>query len=401
MDVKTAFLNGTLKEDIFMKIPQGIVCNNENVCKLNKAIYGLKQAARCWFEVFEQTLRDFKFKNSPVDPCIYVKDNGDINKNIYVLLYVDDLVIATSDISVMNNFKEYLKTKFRMTDLGEIRYFIGIKIEVEEDKISLSQSAYISKVLHKYNMLECKTVSTPLPSKLNYEMLNSDASYNAPCRSLVGTLMYIMLCTRPDIATAINILSRYTNKNNIELWQGLTRILRYLKGNIDMKLVFTRNSDYAHMFVGYVDSDWGGNEIDRRSTTGYLFKMYNSNLICWNTKKQNSVAASSTEAEYMALFEAVREALWLKSISESINIKLNNQIKIFEDNQGCISIASNPSSHKRSKHIDIKYHFAREQIENNIIIIEYIPTENQLADILTKPLVAGRFVELRSKLGLQ
>ncbi|KAH8241673.1 hypothetical protein KR038_004769, partial [Drosophila bunnanda] len=127
-------------------------------------------------------------------------------------------------------------------------------------------------------------------------------------------------------------------------------------------------------------------ENDRKSTTGYLFKMFNSNVICWNTKRQNSVAASSTEAEYMALFEAVREALWLKFLLDSINMKLDKPIKILEDNQGCISIASNPSCHKRSKHIDIKYHFSREQIENNIISIEYIPSEKQLADLFTKPL---------------
>jgi len=401
MDVKTAFLNGTLKEEIYMKVPQGIFCSNEKVCKLNKAIYGLKQAARCWFDVFEQALKGFGFINSPVDRCIYFQDKGDIKKNIYVLLYVDDLVVATLDIETLRNFKQYLMTKFRMTDLGEIKYFIGIKIEIGQDQICLSQSAYIKKVLNKFNMEECKPVSTPLPSKLNYELLNSDEKYDAPCRNLIGSLMYLMLCTRPDLATSVNILSRYTNKNNIELWQCLKRILRYLKGNIDMKLIFKKNFDFEHIFVGYVDSDWGGNENDRKSTTGYLFKMFNSNLICWNTKRQNSVAASSTEAEYMALFEAVREALWLKSLLESVSIKLDRPIKIFEDNQGCISIASNPTCHNRSKHIDIKYHFTREQIENNTISIEYISSENQLADIFTKPLPSGRFKELRNKMGLQ
>jgi len=129
-------------------------------------------------------------------------------------------------------------------------------------------------------MGDCKSVSNPLPSKLNYEMLNSDDTYDAPCRNLIGSLMYVMLCTRPDIAIAVNILSRYTNKNNRELWQCLKRVLRYIRGNIDMKLVFKRNIDFEHVFVGYVDSDWGGNENDRKSTTGYLFKMFNSNLIC-------------------------------------------------------------------------------------------------------------------------
>jgi len=190
------------------------------------------------------------------------------------------------------------------------------------------------------------------------------------------------------------------NKNNAELWICLKRILRYFKGNIDKKLEFKKNLSFENIFVGYADSDWGGNEIDRKSTTGFLFKMFNQNLICWNKKNQNSVAASSTKAEYMALFEAVREALWLKSLLESVHIQFERPIKLYEDNQGCKSIANNPSCHKRSKHIDIKYHFTREQIENNVICIEYISTENQLADILTKPLLAPRFMDLRGKMGL-
>lgn len=225
-------------------------------------------------------------------------------------------------------------------------------------------------------MTDCKAVSTPLPSKLNYELLNSDENCNAPCRNLIGCLMYIMLCTCPDLTNAVNILSRYSSKNNSELWQYLKRILRYLQGSIDMKLSFKRNAAFNNKLIGYVDSDWGGNEIDRKSTTGYLFKMFDSNLISWNTNRQNSVAASSTEAEYIALFEAVREALWLKSLMNSVNIKLEDPIKIYEDNQGCISIANNPSCHNRSEHIDIIYHFVREQVENNVIFIEYIPTEN-------------------------
>jgi len=212
--------------------------------------------------------------------------------------------------------------------------------------------------------------------------------------------MYIMLCTRPDLATAVNILSRYSSEKYSELWQCLKRVLRYLKGTIEMKLIFKRNAELKNTLIGYVDSDWGGNEIDRKSTTGYLFKMFDLNLICWNTKRQNAVAASSTEAEYMALFEAVREALWLKSLISGVNIKIKNPIKIYDDNQGCISIANNPSCHKRAKHIDIKYNFAREQIESNTICLEYISTENQLADIFTKPLPAAKFLEIGHYFGI-
>lgn len=401
MDVKTAFLNGELKEEIYMKVPEGINNQNNYVCKLNKALYGLKQAARCWFEVFEKSLKEKGFQNSSVDRCIYVLNNGDVLKNIYVVLYVDDLVIACAEIETMNNFKRYLMSRFEMSDLKEIKLFLGIKISRNNDTVMLDQSAYINSVLGKFSMQDCNPVNTPLESKLNYEALNCEESYNAPCRNVIGCLMYIMLCTRPDLSTSINILSRYTNKNNKELWQCLKRVLRYLKGTINLKLCYKRSA-YSNILCGYVDSDWGGNDTtDRKSTTGYLFKLFDHCTITWCTKKQMSVAASSTEAEYMALYEGVREALWLKSLAISIHINIDKPIIIYEDNNGCISIANNPTNHKRSKHIDIKYHFSREQIEKNVIKLNYIPTGQQLADALTKPLPAITFQAMRRKMGLE
>lgn len=400
MDVKTAFLNGELKEEIYMKIPDGVIGKDNYVCKLNKSLYGLKQAARCWFEVFERSLKEEGFQHSAVDRCIYVLDRGDIRINIYVVLYVDDLVIVCAKNETMKKFKQYLMSKFEMKDLNEIKFFLGIKVTRCDDKITLDQSAYIKTVLNKFNMHDCNPVNTPLENKLNYEELNSDEKYDAPCRNVIGCLMYIMLCTRPDLSTSVNILSRFTNKNNKELWQCLKRVLRYLKGTIDLKLCYKR-CDYNNILCGYVDSDWGGNDIrDRKSTTGYLFKLFDQCTITWSTKKQMSVAASSTEAEYMALYEAVREALWLKSLAVSIHINIDKPITIYEDNNGCISIANNPTNHKRSKHIDIKYHFSREQIEKNVIKLNYIPTGQQLADALTKPLPAVIFQTMRSKMGL-
>lgn len=402
MDVKTAFLNGELKEEIYMKIPVGVFGKDDHVCKLNKSLYGLKQAARCWFEVFEKSLREKGFVNSAVDRCIYVLDKSEVHKNIYVVLYVDDLVIVCGDVETMNNFKRYLKSKFEMKDLNDIKFFLGIRVTRYNDKITLDQSAYINTVLSKFNMQDANSVKTPLENKLNYEALNSDEKHNAPCRNVIGCLMYIMLCTRPDLSTSVNILSRYVNKNNIELWQCLKRVLRYLKGTIDLKLCYQRCDDYKNILCGYVDSDWGGNDTqDRKSTTGYLFRLFDNCTITWSTKKQMSVAASSTEAEYMALYEAVREALWLKSLAISINVVIDQPILIYEDNNGCISIANNPSNHKRSKHIDIKYHFSREQVEKNIIKLNYIPSGQQLADALTKPLPAITFQGMRSQMGLE
>lgn len=402
MDVKTAFLNGKLKEEIYMEVPKGVENKNNNyVCKLNKSLYGLKQAARCWFEVFEESLKGKGFKNSLVDRCIYMLDRGNISKNIYVILYVDDLVIVCANLETMNNFKKYLMSKFDMRDLKEIKMFLGIKVMRYDDKITLDQSSYIKTVLNKYNMQDCNPVNTPIESKINFEALNSEEKYNAPCRNVIGCLMYIMLCTRPDLSICVNILSRYTNKNNKELWQCLKRVMRYLKGTVDLKLTY-KQCNYNNILSGYVDSDWGGGDAsDRKSTTGYLFKLYDKCTITWNTKRQTSVAASSTEAEYMALYEAVREALWLKSLAASVNVCVVSPITIYEDNNSCINIANNPTNHKRTKHIDIKYHFSREQIEKNIVRLCYIPTGEQLADAFTKPLPAAAFNFTRNEMGLE
>lgn len=299
----------------------------------------------------------------------------------------------------MNYYKNYLKNKFKMTDLNEIKLFLGIKIERLNNKITLDQNAYIKTILKKFNMLDCNPALTPLETKINYIALNSDEKVDAPCQSAIGSLMYVMLCTRPDLSTCVNILSRYANKNNNELWKCLKRVMRYLKGTMNLKLTYEKNN-YKNILFGYVDSDWGGDVTDRKSTTGFLFKLFENCTISWCTRKQNSVASSSTHAEYMALYEAVTEAIWLKQLASSIYIKIAQPILIYEDNNGCICIANNPTSHKRSKHIDIKYHFSREQIKLKNIMLKHISTGMQIADAMTKGLPTPQFLNLRLQMGL-
>lgn len=400
MDVKTAFLNGLLEEEIYMQLPEGIKTDKNRVCKLNKAMYGLKQSARCWFQHFDKVLRERHFKNSSVDHCLYFLERGHVNRNIYVILYVDDVLIITFEESTMTNFKRYLMHQFSMVYMKEAKSFLGINIERKNNIITLDQNAYLQRILKNFNMSDCNAVSTPLPVKLDYAALNSEVTCKAPCRNLIGCLMYAMLCTRPDLSIALNLLSRYQNKNNQELWQCLKRVLRYVKGSLKLELIYKRN-DYKDMLVGSVDSDWAGNEIDRKSTSGFLFQLFDQNTISWNTRRQNSVATSSTEAEYMALYEGVKEACWLKSLLRSINLEISAPIVINEDNNGCIAIASNPTDHKRSKHIDVKYHFTREKIEQKIITLKYIPTGQQLADAFTKALPAVQLLKIRKQMGLE
>lgn len=320
----------------------------------------------------------------------------------YVILYVDDLIIATKDNNTMNNFKKFLMKQFDMVDLHNINYFLGIRINRSSSEISLDQTTYLKSVLQKFNMSNCNPISTPLPVKLNYSALNSEDSYDAPCRNVIGCLMYAMLCTRPDLCTAVNLLSRYQTKCNKELWLCLKRVLRYIKGTINIKLVYRRiDNNYKEILTGYVDADWANNEVDRRSTTGCLFKLYDNCTVTWITRRQNSVATSSTEAEYMAVFEAVKEALGLRSLLLSINVNMFKPIILYEDNQSCIAMSNNPVNHKRSKHIDIKYHFTREQVENKMICLRYWPTGQQEADLLTKSLPSPQFKDLKKRMGLE
>ena len=190
IDVKTAFLNGLLKEEIYMRVPEGIEAKEDQVCRLNRAIYGLKQSARCWFQQFDHVLKQKGSINSSVDRCLYIFDKGDVKRNIYILLYVDDLLIITLDIDTMINVKQYLMSQFSIVDMQELKFFLGINIERNGNIISLDQSSYLLSVLQKFNMSDCNAVSTPLPTKLNYEALNSEEYYDAPCKNLIGCLMY-------------------------------------------------------------------------------------------------------------------------------------------------------------------------------------------------------------------
>lgn len=400
MDVKTAFLNGELKEEIYMKVPEGVKNPENKVCKLNKAIYGLKQAAKCWYDKFDKVIRDFGFVASGKDTCVYMKKGATQNQTIYLVLYVDDLLIVTGDVNLMDELKNYLMNCFRMTDLKEIRFFLGIKIERTENKITLDQTGYINTVLKRFNMSDCNPIQIPIAKDIDYYKLDSSEYYDAPCKNLLGSLSYIMLCTRPDICVAVNIGSRYAAKNNEEVWLLLKRILRYLKGTKDFKLVYERNCS-ERVLEGYVDSDWGGSfGTDRKSTTGYIFKLFSNCTISWTARKQDTVADSSTEAEYMALTEAVKESAWIRQFLSTIDFIINEPVPLFEDNIGCIYLAQNAICRQRTKHIDMKYHLIRDYVKAGEVQITAISTTDQTADMFTKPLPKPRFVLLRDQIGI-
>lgn len=398
MDVKCAFLNGQLKEEIYMNQPEGFKDGTWQVCKLRRSLYGLKQASRMWNERFNQFMLRIGFKGCLSDYCLYVRVTNGIA--CYVLLYVDDLLIVSSDLRSIETIKRLLSNEFEMTDVGEADTFLGVHIERDNinHKISMSQVGYFEKVLRKFNMIDCKAVSTPIESGIDLQKGESNQDCNAPYRELMGCLTYATITTRPDLCAATNYFSRFQSCYGDEHFKHAKRMLRYIRGTMNLKLVYGRRND-AEPLIGYADADWAGDKNDRKSTSGYVYKVF-GNTVSWCSRKQPTVSLSSTEAEYIALSNAICEGKWLRSLLSELGIDSDRATIVYEDNQSCIRVADEPREHKRMKHIDVKYNFIRESIASGEFKLEYIPTGDQVADIMTKGLGQQLFVKHRLNLEL-
>ena len=257
--------------------------------------------------------------------------------------------------------------------------------------MKLSQTTSIKKILNTFGMEDSKPVLTPIEKGTLLTPEVKDIT-KQPYRELLGRLMYLMLCVRPDLCFAVGYLGRFQQNPGDEHWVVLKRILRYLKGTLDLKLEYSKINN--EKLVGFADADWGSSSYDRKSTSGYIFYVFGC-PVSWCSKKQQTVATSTSEAEYIALSAAVSEGLWLRGILQDLKVfKPNEAFTIYEDNAGCISMAKNMEC-KRSKHIDIKHHFIRDHVNKGELKIEYIATKNQIADILTKPLDNNSFRAIR------
>lgn len=295
--------------------------------------------------------------------------------------------------------KKKLSNEFEMTDMMEVKYFLGINIERDIDNgvMKLSQKQYLVNVLNKFNMQDCKSTSTPLEQHLKLENVDEN-QLDKPYRELIGCLMYVMLTSRPDLSMAVGYFSRFQGCASVEHWNYLKRVLRYIKGTLDLKLVYT-TQQMSSMLVGYVDADWANDVNDRKSITGYVIQVFGS-TVSWLSRKQSTVSLSSTEAEYIALCYAACEIIWLQQFLIEIGMNLEFPTIVYEDNQACIRIAEEPREHKRMKHIDTKYNFIREKIQEGKIQMRYVSTNDQLADIMTKGLPSEVFEKFVEMLGL-
>lgn len=396
LDVKTAFLNGILNENVYIYPPKGVTCKSGKVLKLKKSLYGLKQSSKCWNNEINGFLLELGFTRSDNDFCLYSLKSE--SGKLYLLLYVDDIILCGPDLMLIKEIKLKLMAKFKMKDKGNLRHFLGLEIYYDRKNgiLRLSQSRYIQSILCRFRFEMCKPSAIPIDPKLRLEPCEYDLT-GKPYRELLGCLMYLMLGTRPDICFVLNYFSRLQDRASDMAWNHLKKVLRYLKGTSNMGLEYRRQNKQE--LVCYVDADWGGDTVDRKSVSGFVFKVF-GNSISWATRKQNCVALSTTEAELIALSISVCEGLWLKRLLCDFGIETKKVI-FCEDNQGCIALIKSPENNRRVKHIDLKYHFLCEHLQNGSICISYIESKHQQADILTKGLPSVTFVRHRINLGLR
>ena len=409
MDVKTAYLNGDLEHEIYMKQPEGYADEDQKdlVCRLRKSLYGLKQSARCWNITIDSFLKESGYVQSNADPCVYFKaENKDGKKErlMIIALYVDDIVLATNDTTMLEKEKSLLKERFEMEDRGEIHYCLGMSITRDRASkiLKINQRAFLENVLKRFKMFECKPVSTPIEVGKRFEKLKDgeNTTSQKEYQAAIGSLTYAAIATRPDISYAVGVLSQFMSCPGQVHFQGVKRILRYLKGTLHYGLKFEAKDEADISIQGFADADWAGDVSTRKSTSGYIFQLGNA-TVSWKAKKQTIVALSSTEAEYVSSCLAAQETIWLRNLLTSIGYKQLHPTTIYEDNQGAIALSKNAKSHPRTKHIDIKYHYVRDATEKGHLQLEYCPSEIMLADVFTKALPKTRFEELRTLLGVQ
>lgn len=381
-----------------MEQPTGLGDGSDKVCKLNRALYGLKQAPRVWYNTLSEFLQDMDFKPLDADASVFHK------KGVIIAIYVDDLLITGRNRKEIDAIKQALSTRFQMSDLGPVNFYLGMTVTRDRPNrtLRLGQQSYLTKVLRDFGMEDCKHTVTPMGTEAS-NLVSAPKDYSAPptdvkeYQRLIGSLMYAMLGSRPDIAFAVSMVSRFASNPTAEHITAAKRILRYLKGTLDYQLTYRGD---LQALTGYSDADWAGDKDTRRSTGGFVFNV-GSGIVSWSSKRQATVALSSCESELMAETQAAKEAVWLKKFLSEILYQDQVAVVIHCDNQGAIALAKNDQFHARTKHIDIREKWVREAVAAKDITLEYISTDLQLADGLTKALPRDKFEYFRRAIGVE
>ncbi|KAF8055085.1 Retrovirus-related Pol polyprotein from transposon TNT 1-94 [Scenedesmus sp. PABB004] len=396
IDIKNAFLQGNLEEEVWISQPEGYDDGSGRACRLIKALYGLKQAPRAWHSRLHEELTKMGSAPSKADASLYVGTSG-----AYILIYVDDILIIARNCALAESVKAELFAAFKTRDLGEVSQYLGMHITRDRinKTIKITNEKMVTELVFKYGLADCAPRDIPVSLGTKLTKDNGDPLDTAayPYTSLVGALLYLSITVRPDIAFAVSALTRFMSCPTTVHWGVAKGVLRYLAGTTNIGIIYGGIKGSLDL-NGMCDSDYAADLDTRRSTTGYVFTL-NGGAITWSSKKQQTVAASTTEAEYMAASAAVKEALWLRKLMSDLKVNIG-AIDILSDNQGAIKLLRNPVSSQRSKHIDVAHHFARERVARGEVTFHYVPTADNIADALTKPLALSKFVACRTGMGM-
>ncbi|KAJ9551399.1 hypothetical protein OSB04_015444 [Centaurea solstitialis] len=396
MDVKTAFLNGELKEEVYVTQPEGFVDRTKpnHVYILDKALYGLKQAPRAWYDHLSNALLDNGFYKGKIDPTLFIKTEGD--DILLVQIYVDDIIFGSTNSDMCSWFSDLMTTRFEMSMLRELSFFLGLQVIQKPDGILINQSKYIGDLLKRFHMATSSVAKTPMASGT---LIGADPKGKPvdqkTYRAIIGSLLYLT-ASRPDIMFATCFCARFQANPKESHMMAVKRILRYLKGTPNRGLWYPKESGFE--LVAFSDADHGGCQLDRKSTSGHV-QFLGDKLVSWGSKKQHCVSTSTAEAKYVAAASCCSQVLWMRTQLRDYGYNFNH-IPIYCDSKSAIAITCNPVQHTRTKHIDIRYHFIKDHVERGTIELYFVNTEYQLADLFTKPLDEKRFNFLISKLGM-
>ncbi|GJS19386.1 retrovirus-related pol polyprotein from transposon TNT 1-94 [Tanacetum coccineum] len=382
MDVKTAFLNGDLQEEVFVSQPEGFEDPKHptHVYRLKKALYGLKQAPRAWYDTLTKFLMATKFFKGAVDLMLFTRKTG---KHILLLqIYVDDIIFASTDPTACTIFSKEINSKFQMLMMGQMLFFLGLQVSQSPRGIFINQTKYALEILKKYGMDLTDHVDTLMVDRLKLdEDLKGIPVDQTRFRGMVGSLMYLTT-SRPDLVFVVCMCARYQAKPTKKYLEAIKRVFRYLRGTIHIGLWYPK--DNAMALTAYADADHAGCQDTRRSTSGSA-QFLGEKLVSWSSKKQRSTAILTIEAEYIAMSGCYAQILWMRSKLKDYGFEFN-KIPLYCDNKSVIALCYNNVQHSRSNHIDIRHHFIREQVENKLVELYFVETNYQLADILTKAL---------------
>nr|CAN64305.1 hypothetical protein VITISV_026331 [Vitis vinifera] len=394
--IAIAFLNGFINEEVYVEQPPDFQSFNfpNHVFRLKKALYGLKQAPRAWYERLNNFLLKKGFKMGNIDTTLFIKTKE--NDMLLVQIYVDDIVFRATNVSLCEKFSKCMHSEFEMSMMGELNFFLGLQIKQLKEGTFINQAKYIRDLLKRFNMEEAETMKTPMSSSIKLDMDEKGKPVNSTMyRGMIGSLLYLT-ASRPDIMYSVCLCVRFQFCSKESHLSAIKRILRYLKGTMDIGLWYPKGDNFE--LIGYSDADFAGCKVERKNTSGTCHFLRHS-LISWHSKKQNSVALSTAEAEYIAADLCCAQILWMKQTLSDFNV-IFEHVPIKCDNTSAINISKNPVQHSRTKHIEIRHHFLRDHAQKGDITLEFVSTKDQLVDIFTKPLSEEQFVDIRRQLGM-